>query len=341
MTILVTGATGSLGPRIVERLLGEGRAVRVLTRRPFACDRLFAKRVEMVEWHPGSEPFPVACLTGVDQVIHLMGAPYAGSASKAHLAAIHRSRLHVMQRLVAALADRRLRLVMASVAVPPAVASSGEPVSDASLFDGVCPPGLHADVGALEAVALDARARGLTVAVMRMGLLLSPGAVWTLLVSLAERGLAPPLAGSIIPAIDPDDAATMLTGLLARAELEGVFHGVAPMPLTGVGVLALLRPLRRVPLSCPIPRLVAKRWLGLLTPVLLGKAPLTPQRLVDAGARFAHPDPLPRLETLVAEMTAQRRAARAWRIMGRRNDPRQPTPVSGPKDPTSSQNVAT
>ena len=335
MTILVTGATGSLGPRVVERLLGEGRSVRVLTRRPFACDRLFAKRVEMVEWHPGSEPFPVACLTGVDQVVHLMGAPYAGSSSKAHLAAIHQSRLHVMQRLVSALADRRVRLVFASVAVPPTVTSGGEPVSDATLSNGACPPGLAADVGALEAVALDARARGLTVAVLRLGLLLSPGTVWTHLVSLAERGLAPPLAGSIIPAIDPDDAATMLTGLLARAELEGVFHGVAPIPLTGVSVLALLRPLRRAPVSVPIPRLLAKRWLGPLTPLLLGKAPLAPQRLIDAGARFAHPDPLPRLQNLIAEISTQRRAARAWRIMGRRKDPRQPPPATHPTDPTS------
>ena len=332
MTILVTGATGRLGARIVERLLGEGRSVRILTRRPFAADRAFGGHVEMVEWHPFSEAFPVAALANVDQVIHLMGAPYAARANKRQLAAAHQARLHVTQSVVSALAERRVRLVVASLAVPPSgTPAHGETAAEAPSTQSPCPPGLEADVRAIEQVVLDARTRGLNVAVLRLGLLLAPNPVWTRLVALAEYGLVLPLAGSIIPVIDPDDAATMLAGLLARSDLDGVFNGVAPIPLTGVSVLELLRGVQRLPLSCPVPRRLARRMLGSLAPVLLATSPIPPKRLVDAGARFAHPDPLFRVASLLGKIAEQRRNARAWRVLPRRTSP---TPAPMPERST-------
>lgn len=327
MTILVTGATGGLGSRVVTRLLSEGRHVRVLTRRPFAADRSFGTTVEMVEWHPYSEALPMAALANVDQVIHLMGPPYAAHLGIRQLATAHQARLHVTQRVVGALADRRIRLVVASLAVPPAVSSQPNASVTETTADDAPAPGLATNVRAIEQIALDARTRGLNVAVLRLGLLTSPSPIWTRLVGLAERGLVPPLAGSIIPAIDPEDAATLLTGLLARSDLDGVFHGVAPVPLTGGNVLELLRGVQQTPMSMAVPRLLAQRLLGATAPILFGACALSPTRLTDAGARFAHPDLLFRVADLVGAIAQQRRDARAWNVWSRRSAPTaHPTP---------------
>ena len=78
MTVLVTGATGDLGGRLVARLLAEGHTVRILTRRPFMAHRQLGDQVAIHEWHPGVEPAPRDALDGIETVIHLMGAPLGG-----------------------------------------------------------------------------------------------------------------------------------------------------------------------------------------------------------------------------------------------------------------------
>jgi uncharacterized protein YbjT (DUF2867 family) len=72
VTVLVTGATGFVGPHVVHALRARGLPVRALVRSPQRGARLAAWGVELAQGdvtEPGSLP---AALTGVDAVIHLV-----------------------------------------------------------------------------------------------------------------------------------------------------------------------------------------------------------------------------------------------------------------------------
>lgn len=71
MTILVTGATGTLGRLVVERLLRQGRKVRALTRDPSGAN--LPREVEVVGGDLTEPRTLAAALDGV-RAVHLLGA---------------------------------------------------------------------------------------------------------------------------------------------------------------------------------------------------------------------------------------------------------------------------
>lgn len=72
-TVLVTGATGYIGARLVPRLVAEGYAVRVLTRSAERVrDRLWRDDVEVVEGDADSDAALREALSGVDIAYYLL-----------------------------------------------------------------------------------------------------------------------------------------------------------------------------------------------------------------------------------------------------------------------------
>ena len=85
--VLVTGATGFMGRALVARLLEEGRAVRVLERRPSdAFDGLPVERVTGDVTQP--ETLPAAC-AGADVVFNLAGVLSYDAKDEARLQAVN------------------------------------------------------------------------------------------------------------------------------------------------------------------------------------------------------------------------------------------------------------
>jgi len=68
--VLVTGATGFLGTRLVERLAAEGYPVRALARKPSNVCALKKLGVEIVFGDMGDESSIAAAVKGVDVVVH-------------------------------------------------------------------------------------------------------------------------------------------------------------------------------------------------------------------------------------------------------------------------------
>jgi NADH dehydrogenase len=69
--ILVAGGTGTLGRRVVERLLAQGRPVRVFCRHPEAAPPEWGDRVERVAGDVRSRDAVTAAMSGVDHVLSL------------------------------------------------------------------------------------------------------------------------------------------------------------------------------------------------------------------------------------------------------------------------------
>ncbi|MDX2156650.1 MAG: NAD-dependent epimerase/dehydratase family protein [Hyphomicrobiaceae bacterium] len=301
MAVLVTGATGRLGEAVVARLLDTGHEVRALTRRPFRAHSRFGGRVSVHEWHPLSEAVPDEAMAGVTGIVHLMGAPLAGGPVRDRAELVRSSRCASTQRLIEAMGGRNIRLIVTSVALPPRPAAA---LADSAAGD-IARPDLP-----WEADAAAGAAAGASVAIVRLGLIAAPGGPISALVSLAASGLKLDLARARIPAIDANDAAAMLAGLLAKPDMTGLFLGVAPEPARGDAVVDALQKAARFrsPVAISAPRWLVVRRLGLLASLIQTETALSPGRLLAAGAHFTTPDPTPALVRAIETTIAARRA---------------------------------
>ncbi len=72
MTVLVTGATGFIGPHVVHALRARETPVRALVRRPDRARRLAAWGVELAQGDVTDPPSLRAACEGVDVVVHLV-----------------------------------------------------------------------------------------------------------------------------------------------------------------------------------------------------------------------------------------------------------------------------
>lgn len=70
MKILVTGATGKVGSRLVKRLADRGNQVRALVRDPARAEGVRGERIEVVQGDLLAEDSLAAAVRGVDAVVH-------------------------------------------------------------------------------------------------------------------------------------------------------------------------------------------------------------------------------------------------------------------------------
>ena len=111
MKITITGASGLLGTKLVERLRARGDEVTTLSRNPSSPGA--------VAWQPEDEPAPTAALAGRDAVVHLAGENVSQRWSDDAKRRIRSSRELGTRHLVAGIeaAEPRPRVLVSSSAV--------------------------------------------------------------------------------------------------------------------------------------------------------------------------------------------------------------------------------
>src|SRR5918997_4717175 len=103
MRVTVTGATGTIGKALVQRLLERGDTVAVLSRDADRARSAFDDRVEAFTWDPKSDPPPTESLKGSQAVVHLLGETIAQRWSEDTKREIRDSRVLSTRNLVAGL----------------------------------------------------------------------------------------------------------------------------------------------------------------------------------------------------------------------------------------------
>ena len=298
LTIAVTGSGGLIGTALTALLSTGGHRVIRLVRRP---PRHAGERY----WDP-DDPAP-DLLSGVDAVIHLAGASIAGRFTPGRKQEIRDSRITPTRRLAELAAASVTADATGSVTTgaprPGAfVTASAIGIYGPDRGDEVLTEtsdrgdGFLADVVAgWEDAAAPAAQAGLRTVQVRTGIVQSPrGGMLRLLYLLFEAGLGGRLGSGRqwLSWIGLDDLLDIYLRAVTDPALSGPVNAVAPAPVRNAGYTAALAGVLHRPAVLPVPGFGPRLLLGGEGASQIAEASqyVRPQRLIDAGHHFRHPE---------------------------------------------------
>lgn len=289
MRVLVTGATGLIGRRLLPRL----EKPRILARDPARARRSLGE-VEAIAWDGEGGAPPVAALDGIDAVVHLAGEPVAVRWTDAKRKSIRDSRILGTRGIVEAIAARpagsRPRVLVSSSAVG-IYGDRGDETLDENSPAG---QGFLAEVCRdWEVEALEARELGVRVVLLRTGIVLDPagGALGKMLTpfKLCLGGRLGP-GTQWMPWIHVDDEVGLILHALENEKVEGPLDATAPNPATNRDFTKALAKAVGRPAIFPVPGFVLRILVGEMASMLLGSQRVLPRQAEKTGYRFAHPE---------------------------------------------------
>jgi hypothetical protein len=284
MRIAVTGASGFIGGPLCDALRARGHAV-------ITVGRASGER----RWDPTAGPAP---LDGADVVVHLAGEPVAaGRWTKARMERIRDSRVLGTRNLVAGIRAARPRALVCASATGYYGDRGDEELTEES------PPGGDFLAGVCKDWEAEAAASGVRTASVRIGIVLGPdgGALRKMLLPF-RLGLGGRLGDGRqwMSWIHRDDLVELLVRAAEDEALAGPLLGTSPNPVRNLDFTAALgRVLGRWTIL-PLPRWQARLMLGKVVEVLYGSQRCRPERTLEAGFAFRHPELEPALREILS-----------------------------------------
>ncbi|HKK71923.1 MAG TPA: TIGR01777 family oxidoreductase [Candidatus Krumholzibacteria bacterium] len=291
MRILVTGATGFVGRALVAALVERDVEVVASSRNPLRAASQLPLIYRHVKWDPNVGPAPREVFDGVDAIIHLAGENVAGRWTDDKKKRIRDSRVLGTRHLVDSLRgldDRPRTLVSAS-----AIGYYGDRADDELREDDE--PGddfLARTCVEWETEGVHARALGLDVVQLRISIVLDPagGALQQMLPPF-RFGVGGPLGSGDQwwSWIHRDDLVRMLITSVDE-RWDGPYNAAAPGVLRQKEFADVLGDVLGRPSFVPAPAFALQMLFGEFSTELLASKRVVPQRALDAGFEFRHPE---------------------------------------------------
>jgi uncharacterized protein (TIGR01777 family) len=285
--VLLTGATGLVGGRLLPALVDRFDLVRTLSRGGHSG----AQGVEARRWD-GVDPGEHA-LDDVDTVIHLAGEPiFGGLPTASRMERVRASRIDSTRRLVDRMLDRPKVDRPSTFVCASAVGFYGD-CGDAVLTeDAPNGEGLLAEICRdWESEAVRAEAGGIRVVRLRIAVVLSAdGGALALMKTPFKLGIGGKLGRGrqFFPWIHLDDLVRVIFWCLDEP-IEGPVNAVAPEAVRNSEFTRSLASVLSRPAILPVPGWAIRLALGPISGELLGSRRVDPDRLVKSGFVFDRP----------------------------------------------------
>lgn len=288
MKVLITGATGLIGSEIVRHCQERNIAVNYLTT---SAKKLIVKEgYHGFLWNPDKNEIDVRCLEGVNAVINLAGSSISKRWTPTYKKEVLASRVNTLKTLYSAIESNdasSIRSFVSASAIgiyPDSLTklyTEEETEIDASFLGEV--------VCAWETEVDPFKKFDFSVSKVRIGLVMS------------DKGGALPEMAKPINAyvgaafgsgqqwqswIHVSDLARMFL-FIAENELEGIFNGVAPNPVTNSKLVKEIAKVLKRPLFLPnIPRFIMKALLGEMSYILFASQRVSSKKIEEEGFVF-------------------------------------------------------
>lgn len=285
--VLVTGATGFIGRRLIAALIGAGHEVTALVRSPKTADLPTPIRIV-------TDLNQIADDERIDAVVNLAGEPISdGLWTLTKRRRILRSRLTM---------TRDVRRLIARMETRPTVLVSGSAIGWYGLHDGeelneagpANPCFSHRLCHAWEQAALRAEALGVRVVTLRIGLVLgAEGGMLSSLLTPFEFGLGGPMGSGRqwMSWIALDDCVRLILHAVNDPRVSGPMNATAPEPVSSRDFSSALGRALNRPSLLAAPALPLRLALGdFADELLLGGQRVVPGQALATGFRFRHPD---------------------------------------------------
>lgn len=302
MRLLLCGATGFIGTKLIDEMLRGGHSVHLLTRNPENIPTQLQNKVPSSVWDGHKVGQWAENLNSVDAVINLSGESIAGKRwTPAQKRRIVDSRIQSTRALVAAIKKANIRpkaLINASAVgyygnVPEGDVKESSPKGEGFLSE-TC---LLWEEEARRAFDL-----GLRVVTIRTGIVLekSQGALAKMLLPF-RLFIGGPLGSGKqwFPWIHLEDEVRAIRFVLEDPKLQGPVNLTAPNPVRLKEFCKVLGSVLGRPSWAPVPAFVLKIILGEMASLLLEGQRAMPEKLAAAGFKFRYPDLQPALQAIL------------------------------------------
>ncbi|KAB2603244.1 epimerase family protein SDR39U1-like [Pyrus ussuriensis x Pyrus communis] len=306
MTVSITGATGFIGRRLVQRLHADNHSVRVLTRSRSKAELIFPVKdfpgiviAEEAQWKDS--------IQGSTGVVNLAGLPISTRWSPEIKKEIKTSRIRVTSKVIDLINDL-------PDAVRPTVLVSATAVgyygtSETQVFDEQSPSGNDylAEVcreweGTARKVNKDVR-----LALIRIGVVLGKdGGALAKMIPLFMVFAGGPLGSGKqwFSWIHLDDIVNLIYEALSNPSYKGVINGTAPNPVRSAEMCENLGNVLGRPSWLPVPDFALKAVLGEGASVVLDGQNVLPVRAKELGFSFKYSYVRDALQSIISEKAA-------------------------------------
>jgi uncharacterized protein (TIGR01777 family) len=300
MKIIVSGGTGFIGGRVVERFKRDDHYVAVYSRKPGLEKRT---GIGSYFWDPLGAPPSEDSLENMNAVIHLAGEPVAQRWNNKVKQRIRDSRVLGTRNLVAAIGRTRHKpttLVSAS-----AIGIYGDRADEKLTEESLTGDGFLADVcREWEAEADRATEHGLRVVKLRIGFVLGrDGGALKEMLPAFRAGVAGRLGFSgkqWMPWIHVDDLCGLIHYAAMNENVSGVWNATAPNPVRNREFTRQMGIALHRPTLFPAPAPVLRVLFGELAEHMLDSVRVVPEAAEAAGFPFQYPTLAPALRNLLA-----------------------------------------
>ncbi|NJM58911.1 MAG: TIGR01777 family protein [Synechococcales cyanobacterium RU_4_20] len=304
MKIAVTGATGFVGQRLVEKLTLAGHEVRVLTRNPALAQRRFPAarfpQVVAIAIHPDRPEGWQQAILGCDGVVNLAGEPIAEKRwNETQKQEILQSRIKTTEQVVKAILQGGTEPA-AQADSKPAVLVSASAIgfygtSETASFDEDSPSGddfLAEVCRQWEAAAQPVTASGTRLVILRIGIVVgNGGAIAKMLPAFWAFAGGPIGTGQQwFSWIYREDLVDLIIQALTDGQMSGTYNATSPNPVRMKTVAEVMGNVLGRPSWLPVPGFALDLLLGEGAKVVLEGQQVLPKRTQVSGFQFQFPD---------------------------------------------------
>jgi uncharacterized protein (TIGR01777 family) len=305
MKIAITGATGFVGSRLIEKLRDREHQILVFTRNSTKAKKVFPNsafpNLETIEYNPKESGDWQQAISGCDAVINLAGEPISERWTPEHKREIMESRQLGTRKIVEAIkqAESKPEVLINSSAI------GYYGTSETATFDESSASGndfLAQVCQQWEAEAEKVKEAGVRLVIIRTGIVLGNGGALAKMIGPFKMFAGGPIGSGRqwFSWIHREDLVNLIIEALKRSDMEGVYNATAPNPVKMAQFCQTLGEVMHRPSWLPVPEFALELLLGDGAKVVLEGQQVLPKKTQSAGFQYQYPTLKPALTEILA-----------------------------------------